>query len=65
MNLPAEEWGADDPKVGVEGVHMMVLGGRSVWLLVLHQLVTASNHRTYLEHCLAQANFIVLLLEPW
>ena len=37
--------GASEMVVGVEGVHMRVLGGRPVWPLVLHQLVMASNHQ--------------------
>ena len=42
----------------------MVLGGRPVWPWALHQLLTASNRRAYLERCLAQVDFIALPLEP-
>ena len=63
-NSSAEEWGADDIVVSVEGVHTMVLGNWPVWLLVLHLLVTVSNCRVYLEHFLVQVDFIALPLEP-
>ena len=62
-NLSAEEWRADDPKVGVEGVHTMVLGGWPMWPLVLHQLVTASAG--ILGTALGMGGLYCLLLELW
>ena len=62
-NSSTEEWGANDPVVRVEGMHTMVLGGLPVWPLVLHQLVTARDCWAYLEHCLAQVDFIAMPLE--
>ena len=62
-NSSAEEWGADDPMVSVKGVHTTVLGGRPIWTLALHQLLMESNHRAYLEHRLAQVDFIALPLK--
>ena len=63
-NLSASAWGADDPLVSVGGVLTTVLGGRPVWPWALHQLLTASNRRAYLERRLAQVDFIALPLEP-
>ena len=64
MILSASAWGADDPLVSVGGVHTMVLGGRSIWLWALHQLLTASNCRAHLERRLAGINFMALPVEP-
>ena len=63
-NSSPEEWGTDDPVVSVEGVHTTVLGGWPVWPLALHQLLMARDHQVYLEHRLAQVDFIATPLEP-
>ncbi len=41
MDWADENWGANGPGVGVEGVHMTVFGGQPVWPSALYQLVTA------------------------
>ena len=63
-NWANDDWGANDPGVVVEGVHMMVFGGRPVWPLALYQLMTAHDQMAYLEWCMGQADFVILPLEP-
>lgn len=43
INLSHDDWGATDTGVGVEGVHMMVFGGRPVWPVALCWLVLAPD----------------------
>jgi hypothetical protein len=33
--------------MGMTGVHLRVLGGRSVWLLAFHELMAADNCREF------------------
>jgi hypothetical protein len=61
MNSSASEWG-DDPLVSVGGVRATVLGGRPVWPLALHRLLTVIDRMPYLERRLAHVDFTLLPL---
>ncbi len=44
---------------------MMVFSGLPVWPSVLYQLVIACDHQVYLDRCMGQVDFVVLLLKLW
>ena len=45
------------------GMHAMVLDGRPVWLLVLHELVVASYHGVYIDRCLDSMDFVPVVMK--
>ena len=63
MDWANDDWGANDPGLGMEGVHRTEFSGQPVWPLVLYQLVTASDPQTYLERYMGQVDFVALPLE--
>ena len=64
VSSSASEWGEDDPGMGMTGVHLRVLGGRSVWPLVFHELMASGYRRAFVEERLAGADFIPDRLGP-
>lgn len=59
------EWGQEDPGMGMTGVHLTVLGGRSVWPLAFHELMAAEDRREFVEERLAGADFVPDRLGRW
>ena len=57
VSSSASEWGESDPRMGMIGVHLRVLGGWSVWPLAFHELVVASNRRMFVEQRMAEVDF--------
>jgi hypothetical protein len=57
VSSTASEWGEGDPGMGMTGVHLRVLGGRSVWPLTFHKLMVADNRRKLVGWRLAGADF--------
>jgi hypothetical protein len=64
MSSNASEWGEGDPGMGMTGVHLRVLGGRSVWPLTFHELMAADDWREHVGQRLAVADFMPEPLEP-
>jgi hypothetical protein len=60
----ASEWGEGDPGMGMMGVHLRVLGGRSVWPLAFHELMAAEDRHKHVGQRLAAADFVLEPLEP-
>jgi hypothetical protein len=50
--------------MGMTGVHLRVLGGRSVWPLVFHELMAADDRREFVGQRLARADFTPNPLGP-
>ena len=63
MSLTASE-GEGDPGMGMTGVHLRVLGGRSVWPLTFHELMAADDRHEYVGQRLAGADFMPEPLGP-
>jgi hypothetical protein len=64
VSSTASEWGEGDPGMGMMGVHLRVLGGRSVWTLAFHKLMAADDRREHVGWRLAVADFMPEPLEP-
>ena len=64
VSSTASEWGEGDPGMGMTGVHLRVLGGRSVWPLAFHELMAAGDRREHVGQRLAAADFEPEQLEP-
>jgi hypothetical protein len=64
MSSSASEWGESDPGAGMMGMHLRVLGGRSVWPLVFHELMAADDRREFVGRRLAGADFTPEPLGP-
>ena len=60
----ASNWGEGDPGMGMTGVHLRVLGGRSVWPLAFHELMAADDPRAHVGRRLAGADFTPEPLGP-
>ena len=43
VSTAASGWGGGDPGLGMTGVHLRVLGGRSVWPLTFHELMVGQR----------------------
>ena len=50
--------------MGMIGVHLMVLGGWSVWPLVFHKLMTAGDRREFMGRRMAEVDFMPNPLGP-
>ncbi len=50
--------------MGMTGVHLRVLGGRSVWPLAFHELMAAEDRREHVGQRLAVGDFMPEPLEP-
>ena len=59
MRTSASGWGMEDPEVSVTGVHLRVLGGRTVWPLAFQQLA-ARDRRAFVEQRLEGRNFLAV-----
>ena len=57
MSSSASGWGDGDAGMGMTGVHLRVLGGRSVWPLAFHELASAGNRRNFVEQRMADVDF--------
>jgi hypothetical protein len=64
MSSTASEWGEGDPGMGMTGVHLRVLGGRSVWPFAFHELMAADDRCEHMGQRLAEADFVPEPLEP-
>jgi hypothetical protein len=64
VSSTTSEWGEGDLGMGMTGVHLRVLGGRSVWPLAFHELMAADNQREHVGRCLAGADFTPEPLGP-
>ena len=64
VSSSASEWGEDDPGMGMTGVHLRVLRGRSVWPLAFHELMAAGDRRAFVEERLAGVDFVPDRLGP-
>jgi hypothetical protein len=50
--------------MGMTGMHLRVLGGRSVWPLTFHELMAADDRREHVGRRLAEADFMPEPLGP-
>jgi hypothetical protein len=64
VSSAASEWGEGDPGIGMTGVHLRVLGGRSVWPFAFHELMAAGDRREHVGWRLAGADFTPESLGP-
>ncbi len=64
MSSSTSEWGESDRGMGMTGVPLRVLGGRSVWPLVFYKLMAADDRREHVGRRLAEADFMPEPLGP-
>ena len=64
LSTTASGWGLGDPRMGLTGVYLRVLGGRPVWPLAFHKLAATSNRRVHVEQRMAGVDFVPDRLGP-